>query len=61
MLTRELFVTGGMGYVVAGGAETTGVLVLLESLLLQAVNNIKLQTTTTNFLCVPPRLLRPNS
>jgi hypothetical protein len=54
----EMPLTGGMGYVVLGGAEMTGVLVL-GSLLLQAATAIKLQSTTTRiFLCVPLRPLR---
>ena len=56
-----------MGKVVlVGGAEITGVFVLLESLLLQARVNIKLQQTTARMtllsvLCVPLRSLRRKS
>ena len=60
MLTREAPFMGGMGNVVpGGGAEITGVFVLVASLLLQATDNIRQQRTTARFLCalgVPLRL-----
>lgn len=45
MSIRERPLTGGMGYAVFGGAEITGVFVLAESLLLQANDNNRLQST----------------
>ena len=46
MLSKEAPLNGGIGSEVLGGAETTGVFVLLISLLLQATSESKVAATS---------------